>query len=779
MNAIVIEVAAPGPQGPEALLPAGEWAAGHYAPRSLVRHADAHWLAKIGTEQEPSDGASDWDLWFDYGGVFTQGVDARLATYATPDTDEEKLSTPADVVRRASRSISEQVYPTRADLLAYDLPAGQRSIRTIGRTIPGRGAADYVEIEGVPSPLGFTTPDGRRFEVVGPNSPAVGGAGGDGIVDDHAALADWLAAPGDKVGDRDATYRIGSGNLSAAKKVDLGGATVVISRPDRSASDAISLASFQNGNIHVDIPEPVNPGAPTDPSDPNFLRRVLRITQDGGIVENARFTSQQYLILAPVGGGFPGNSLDAFLRLDALRTTVRDVLFDKIDAPVIAVSGEIVRVERVEFNRARRGILSKPEVQRLIVHDCVFRSKSRYAFTDAGNNFMTGSPAIAEVSKCLIQGTGEHAVYLSCAYALPGLFANFDDITIAGYRLLSEEGAALDAGPGQCGIKLRNYGRVSIKGTTVQDCAADNTVGTNEDSFHIEFCDDVSITSSRGVRKVKATCANVGAYLQGVRKAWLSDLYFDSPAEAGVHIEEFTATGDFIARACSDIVGRDITVRGGIGLKISHATQEIGNVDIELNVIDAPGAPIDLSGIGTVAAGKTVRVSGRYSAVSAPIFPDSAQVDVANFVPATRETTSSVGATRAIAHLASDVINFTSYSSNMTSMGAAPRGAIRRLRNSHSAAVNLPTTPATTLQVGEEMTVRGAGGTTWLVDSRTGYQSTTAALIASAVAGINTSHKYKGKIVEDATSNRLLYALGPAPTDGWQVVDGSATVTPS
>ena len=56
--------------------------------------------------------------------------------------------------------------------------------------------------------------------------------------------------------------------------------------------------------------------------------------------------------------------------------------------------------------------------------------------------------------------------------------------------------------------------------------------------------------------------------------------------------------------------------------------------------------------------------------------------------------------------------------------------------------------------------------------------SDTDANIADASSSINTTGKYEGLMVWDATNKRMLRASGALPTDDWDVVDGSAQVTP-
>lgn len=55
----------------------------------------------------------------------------------------------------------------------------------------------------------------------------------------------------------------------------------------------------------------------------------------------------------------------------------------------------------------------------------------------------------------------------------------------------------------------------------------------------------------------------------------------------------------------------------------------------------------------------------------------------------------------------------------------------------------------------------------------------TAANIADETASINAESKYEGLMVWDTTNKRMLRASGAAPTDDWDVVDGSASVTPT
>lgn len=59
------------------------------------------------------------------------------------------------------------------------------------------------------------------------------------------------------------------------------------------------------------------------------------------------------------------------------------------------------------------------------------------------------------------------------------------------------------------------------------------------------------------------------------------------------------------------------------------------------------------------------------------------------------------------------------------------------------------------------------------------FDEDTATNIADATATINTTDKFKHKLIVDTTNTRMLYASGANATDPWHVVDGSVTVTPS
>lgn len=51
--------------------------------------------------------------------------------------------------------------------------------------------------------------------------------------------------------------------------------------------------------------------------------------------------------------------------------------------------------------------------------------------------------------------------------------------------------------------------------------------------------------------------------------------------------------------------------------------------------------------------------------------------------------------------------------------------------------------------------------------------------IADKTAAVNTANKFLGKSIYDTTNHRLMIARGSDSTDPWDIVDGSASVTPA
>jgi hypothetical protein len=90
------------------------------------------------------------------------------------------------------------------------------------------------------------------------------------------------------------------------------------------------------------------------------------------------------------------------------------------------------------------------------------------------------------------------------------------------------------------------------------------------------------------------------------------------------------------------------------------------------------------------------------------------------------------------------------------------------------------------MQIEELIVGGGVRGPAYYDTARTAWlpvgnsmQVVTAASIAAVGNSINTTAKFAGKRVWDTTNNREMRARGPLAADPWDVIDGSASVTPA
>lgn len=106
----------------------------------------------------------------------------------------------------------------------------------------------------------------------------------------------------------------------------------------------------------------------------------------------------------------------------------------------------------------------------------------------------------------------------------------------------------------------------------------------------------------------------------------------------------------------------------------------------------------------------------------------------------------------------------------LTRDGTSPNQMNSQLDMNSNAIINLPTAVDNTSPV-----ILGQIGT---FISSVAVVEDTAANIADQSASINTTDKIKGKLVWDTTNKRMLRASGANKIDDWEVIDGSAQVTP-
>ena len=81
------------------------------------------------------------------------------------------------------------------------------------------------------------------------------------------------------------------------------------------------------------------------------------------------------------------------------------------------------------------------------------------------------------------------------------------------------------------------------------------------------------------------------------------------------------------------------------------------------------------------------------------------------------------------------------------------------------------------LTVGAGDYIEATGADTF--QTRKLFPTATATEIADIADAVNTSGKFEGQLIWDTTNKRMLRASGSAAGDDWEVVDGSAQVTPA
>lgn len=184
-----------------------------------------------------------------------QQVDARLADDTTPDTDDEKLSTPEDVVRRIVTNGVGADYATVAEVATVAIPAGRKTVALAGEDAAGDGrGGTYVESLTPPGPTDMksvTDLNGRHFIFFKPKheklSPFQFGAKGEGSGsisdhDDKPALDKMFAAY------RALTQAAGQ-NYNTVVDIDLEGGGFTLSGPGNATGLTAWSGTISNGML--------------------------------------------------------------------------------------------------------------------------------------------------------------------------------------------------------------------------------------------------------------------------------------------------------------------------------------------------------------------------------------------------------------------------------------------------------------------------------------------------------------------------------------------------
>lgn len=579
---------------------------------------------------------------------------------------------------------------------------------------------------------------------------------GNGTADDAVFLIAGLASGRPVVGRAGQAYRTTQllGTAAANTALNLRSGKIIIDRIDASANPQMTLARFSSATIEMAAGRGGNGG----------VRRGVS-AQAGAIFRDVTFRSvDQMNEGVDAGAGVVTANQDGFLLVLGAGALFDNIAFENIDKCIRVAAGEL-KIFGPTFRNMKRGIHFETPVSRIHVIGGRWIGVSPNATTSPGQNAMVGAPSLILIDDCIIDATGEHGIYFASNTGAGGT-----GIFVRNTHFLAT---------GQCGFKFRSYRVVVVEGCTSQDCAYSSSTGTNEDNFHFEWCDVVRVRNVSGLKSVKGNCGNDGVYLSGCVDVEIDGADFDTPLRAGVTIENAVNQGlsptEGPDRGCADIRARRVTVKGGMGLSIIHSGAEIGAVDVELDVYDCPGAPVSIS-VGTITAGKQIKVTGRWSGSTVWTPPNNAQIDMSGFLPRAREASATASATTSVGHIAAEVVRLTS-SANISSLGPGAKGWRRRviaegIAFNLTAGANILLPATQNVPSGECANVICEGGSVWRVESITNGAGVERPFkVTLAVLATVSAATYSGQymtVTDGVSGKSLVYSNGT----NWKYMDG-------
>jgi len=367
------------------------------------------------------------------------------------------------------------------------------------------------------------------------------GAVGNGVTDDTAAIqAAATAASGGALSfEPGADYLITGQITFAADSVVYGNNARLIS--DQNTPSNTSHFIFSNGckvyNLEFHLPT----GA--------YAQRFVSL-QGSIVLDGCQISS-----VDQIDDG--DDNLDGALQIyNSNDTVVRNFKASKFDKPIFVENSSRVTLDGLYITDYTRGINLRSG-SHISVSNSFFNTPSSNAGPNPGNNAIGGSATYVTVENVRITNTGEHGIY----------FANENYATA--YNVGLSISNVLVEGPGQCGIKVRGYEYVQLDNITVVGCAYNNALGTNEDSFRIEACSEVTITGCSGWKGPKVNCGYYGLIINGCQNVNVADCFFEEPHQEGVRIE------DTNSELVSGIYLRNIYQKGGtsaVGLAVANGT---------------------------------------------------------------------------------------------------------------------------------------------------------------------------------------------------------------
>ena len=310
-------------------------------------------------------------------------------------------------------------------------------------------------------------------EAVSGQTPEKSGAQG-GAVDDTAAVLAWAALNGRKVTREGSQYRLGTWagttTFAAGSRASLKGSTF---------RQAFGLA---NNNQMVEI------GAGADVSGlswavdgSNYFRRGFRLNASAALSDfNIRS-----LIPSPTISGTDGRSHVLYVAGTDVR--IEDGILEGFQQRNVNAHPDTDNARAIIRNLELRKFGAGASAQNM--PDALFdglyaRGIGPNATPDPGQNLLTGGARHSVYHKIhqLGQGAGaaEHFIYLD-----PG-------DGVQGMRLMGASSWA----SGQCFVKLRGHDQFVVSDCHGAGTSMDNTPGTNEDGFRLEYCRNGVILNS-------------------------------------------------------------------------------------------------------------------------------------------------------------------------------------------------------------------------------------------------------------------------------------------
>jgi len=388
--------------------------------------------------------------------------------------------------------------------------------------------------------------------------------------------------------------------------IDLNGGEILADFSDLTNTGAMSLRNVKNGTLRL-------------AAGRNIHRFVgFSTVATSGIFENLDIVSVDQVANS-------NDNDDAALRLLGTNARVKNVKISNFDI-ASRVYGANASFEDVTFSNYVKGLLMNSNTG-FRGRNLIFESMSPNGNTDPGHNAIGGGGCSdveiigGRIGFPGVRGSGEHGVYLACETGSEGVSVRFSDFTVFS--------------PGQCGFKFRAFKELYLSNCHARDMSTGNAIGTNEDGFRTERCIGVQMIGCSSGRVVGSSGGYHGQIIVGSQKVNIRNHVIRDSISHGLSITDITSgDGHGPDMASGDIYwDGEILNAGAAGIYFSHTSVPImGDIIINARINGAAGPPVDLSGIGSIAAGKKIIIRGYYRSCGAAAPSSSAQIDLSGLI---------------------------------------------------------------------------------------------------------------------------------------------------